>query len=95
MEYQAKCREFRRVLKYRCAHLILKPDSTYYYEEIAVDLPMAIESGHYQIIDDTLILQTKTYGRIKYLIKKKFLTIYDTRDTLYLQKKLRAIKINK
>ena len=49
MEYQAKCREFRRVLKYRCAHLILKPDSTYYYEEIAVDLPMAIESGHYQI----------------------------------------------
>jgi hypothetical protein len=91
IEYQAKCREYRNILKYRCAHLILNPDSTFYYEEIAVDLPMVIESGKYRIKGDTLILGTKNYGDIKYLKERNSLMIQDPSDSLYLRKQLRLI----
>ena len=92
VEYQSKCKEYRKIFKYRCAHLILKSDSTYHYEEMAVDIPIALESGRYSLKGDTLLLTTKNYGTLKYLKDKKSLVIYDPYNTIYITRKLTIIK---
>ena len=95
VEYQAKCKEYGKILKYRCAHLILKADSTYYHEEMAVDIPIALESGRYSLKGDTLFLTTKNYGTLKFVKDKKSLVIYDPYNTIYITRKLTVIKSKK
>jgi len=87
--YVAKCREFRRIVKYECARLTLYPNMSFTYQEIAVDIAMVIENGEYYWIGDTLTLKTKEYGLIKYLKYKKELIIQENKYPLPLIESLK------
>jgi hypothetical protein len=92
VEYQQKCRQFRRVYKVRCALLILNADKTFLYKETATDLPNN-EHGWYTIKADTIILNTENYGTIKYLKENKSLIIQS--PSYFMPKKLKIIKNKK
>lgn len=87
--YVAKCREFRRIMKYECARLTLYPNMSFTYQEIAVDLAMVIENGEYYWNGDTLTLKTKEYGMIKYLKFKKKLILQENKYPLPLIERLK------
>ena len=87
--YVAKCREFRRIMKYECARLTLNPNMSFTYQEIAVDLAMVVESGEYYWNGDTLTLKTKEYGMIKYLKFKKKLILQENKYPLPLIERLK------
>jgi hypothetical protein len=92
VEYQLRCRQFRRVYKVRCALLILNADKTFIYKETATDLPSE-EHGQYIINADTITLSTENYGTIKYLKENKSLIIQS--PSYYMPKKFRVIKNKK
>ena len=90
--YHAKCRLRNQIGKYRCAYLKLNTDSTYNYEELFDDLVSVIESGSFSWDGDTLLLETKNSGTIKYLKKKKLLIPQSKTDDHSFEHKL---KLNK
>jgi len=85
----AMCREFPKIRKYQCGHLILKTDSSFYYEIISGDLPMTIESGIYFWTDNILSLKTKEHGIIKYLKKGNNLFLQNSDYSINMIKKLK------
>jgi hypothetical protein len=78
--YSAKCREFWRIRKYQCAQLILKSDSTYSYKEMAGDLCLIVEYGNYFWNCDTLYLNTKEFGIIKYIKQDNVLLLQNNEN---------------
>ena len=92
VNYQAKCKEFRQIRKHTCINLLLNPDSTFHYEEIAGDLPLVIESGLYSWTGDTLMLKTKEYGIIQYLKRKNCILPLNNTSTLSFKDRLHIDK---
>lgn len=87
--YVAKCREFRRIVKYECARLTLYPNMSFTYQEIAVDIAIVIENGEYFWVGDTLTLKTKENRLIKYIKYKKELIIQENKYPLPLIESLK------
>jgi hypothetical protein len=92
IKYQSKCKEFGHIRKYTCVQLLLNPDHTFHYEEIAGDLPMIFENGPYSWSNDSLSLKTKEHGTIKYLKRKSFLLPLNKTKTQSFKDKLQLDK---
>jgi hypothetical protein len=92
LKYQARCRGFGQIRKYTCINLLLKADKTFHFEEVAGDIPLMIENGPYYWNGDTLYLETKELGTIRYLKRKTSLFLQDKTNTKLLKNQLRLDK---
>lgn len=71
--YYAKSRLRGSVRKYQSSQLVLRNDSTYYFEEIFGGLPGIVEYGNYCWRRDTLLLNTRRGDILKYIKDSKYL----------------------
>jgi hypothetical protein len=72
--YVAKARLQGTLKRYTCAKLILRKDSTYYYEEIAGDLLMDTSNGVYVFPSDTIyLIRGDSLPPMRYVKNKKCL----------------------